>query len=75
MLPKGHLTAPGVPALRTVIGLACHVTDSHRRPEVECVTATEIPAIVNVISPAGPGPERNLGFRGVGLTVTLLGFW
>lgn len=54
-LPRGQLTAPGVPALRTVFGLACHVTDSQHRPEVACVTGTETPAVVNVTSPAGPG--------------------
>lgn len=56
----------------------CHVTDSHGRPEVPCVTATEIPAVVNVTSFAELGSWGNLGFssrfRGVGLTVPLLGF-
>lgn len=60
-LPRSQLTAPGVPALRTVFGLACHVTDSHHRPEVACVTGTEIPAVGNVISPAGPGSWRRSG--------------
>lgn len=77
-LPKGHLTAPGVPARRTVLDLACHVTESHRRPEVACVTATEIPVVVNVISRAGPESEGRQGFsshfRGVGLTVPTLAF-
>lgn len=70
--------APGVPARRTVLDLACHVTESHRRPEVACVTATEIPAVVNVISRAGLESEGRPGFgshfRGVGLTVPLSAF-
>lgn len=52
---EGYLIASGVPARKTVLGLACHVTDSHRRPEVACVTATEIPAVVNVISSTESG--------------------
>lgn len=62
-LPGGHLTAPGVPARSTVLDLACHVTESYGRPEVACVTATEIPAVVNVIWRAGPGSERWPGFQ------------
>lgn len=78
-LPRGPLTAPGVPALRTVFGLACHVTDSHRRPEVACVTGTEIPRRRKRHLAGGPGPWRSQGFTGrfreMGLTASLLGFW
>ncbi|XP_078307061.1 uncharacterized protein LOC144617128 [Panthera onca] len=61
-LPRSHLTAPGVPVRSTVLDFASHVTESHRRPEVACVTSTEIPAVVNVISPAVPGSESSQGF-------------
>ncbi|XP_044914997.1 GTP-binding protein SAR1b isoform X2 [Felis catus] len=61
-LSRSHLTAPGVPARSTVLDFASHVTESHRRPEVACVTSTEIPAVVNVISPAVPGSESSQGF-------------
>lgn len=74
-LPRSHLTAPGVPARRTVLGRACHVTDSHQRPEVACHRYGN-PHRVNVISPALPGSKRNPGFsgsfQGVGWTVPLL---
>lgn len=59
-LPRGHLTVLGVPALKTVLGLACHVTDSHCRPEVACISTTEILAVVNVISPEGLGWKSGL---------------
>lgn len=59
-LRRGHLTVQGVPALRTVLGLVCHVIDSHRRPEVACIASTEILAVVNVISPEGL--DGNQGF-------------
>lgn len=75
-LPRSHLTAPGVPARSTVLDFASHVTESHRRPEVACVTSTEIPAVVNVIAPAVPRSESSQGFSscfpGVGLTLPLL---
>lgn len=50
------------PARRTVHGLACHVTDSRRPPEVACVATTKIPGVENVTSLTDRGAEGGADF-------------
>lgn len=58
-LPRGQLT---VSPVRTVHGLACHVTDPRRPPEVACVTTTKIPGVENVTCLTDRGSEGGADF-------------